>query len=359
MFKKKATAQTHTPALATGFALGFICLCLGIAILIFARGIMIPFVIALFFWYLINATARGFSRLRINGFILPRFLCFSFAVATMLVGIWVVYQMILNNIVDVVAAVPTYQKNFEAFIPKLLQRLPLDQQPTVQELIRYLDLGTMITILAKTFTGLAGKALVVLFYTGFFLYEQRFFDHKIRAMIDDQGTEDHVRSILRNIDSKIQRYMAVKTFVSALTGVLTWAVLRYMGVDFADFWGLMAFILNFIPYVGSLAAILLPSIIALIQFSDLSVAFTVVSGLSLIQLSVGSVLDPRLMGDSLNLSPICIILSLAVWGLLWGIPGMFLSIPILAMIMITLSQFPGTRPIAILISKTGELDKTG
>lgn len=359
MFGKKTAAENRSPAIAAGFALGFVCLCLGVAILIFARGILIPFVIAMFFWYLINATARGFARLSVNGFVLPRFLCFFFAIATMLSGIWIIYQMILNNIVDVVAAAPAYQKNFEAFIPKLLQKLPLDQQPTVQELVSYLDLGAMIAILAKTFSGLAGKTLVVLFYTGFFLYEQRFFDHKIRAMIDDQDTEDRIRGILHNIDRKIQRYMAVKTFISALTGFFTWALLRYVGVDFANFWGLMAFVLNFIPYVGSLVAIVLPSIIALIQLSDPGATLTTVVGLSIIQLSLGSVLDPRLMGDSLNLSPICIILSLGVWGLIWGVPGMFLSIPLLAMMMITLAQFPRTRPIAILISKTGELEKTG
>lgn len=358
MFKKKpAITAPAAPALATGFALGFICLCLTMTVLIVARNIMIPFVIALFVWYLINAMARGFARLHVNGWALPRFFCFFFAITALLTGIWIIYQMILNNITDVVAAAPGYQKNFEAFVPKLMQRLPLEQQPTVNELMGYLNLGAMIAILAKTFTGIAGKALVVLFYTGFFLYEQRFFDHKIRAMIDDNDTEKQVRTILRNIDSKIQRYMAVKTSVSVMTGLATWGLLRYVGVDFSDFWGLMAFVLNFIPYVGSLVAIVLPTIIATIQFGDPAIIFTVLVGLSIIQLSIGSVLDPRLMGDSLNLSPIFIIFSLAAWGLMWGVPGMFLSIPILAMIMITLAQFPNTRPIAILISKTGELDK--
>ena len=117
----------------------------------------------------------------------------------------------------------------------------------------------------------------------------------------------------------------------------------------------MAFFLHFIPYAGSFIALTLPSAIALIQFGDPTMGAMVLISLSISHAFLGHVLDPYLMGNNLNLSPIFIISSLAMWGMVWGIPGMFLAVPILAIITIILSQFPKTRPMAILMSKTGVL----
>jgi predicted PurR-regulated permease PerM len=119
----------------------------------------------------------------------------------------------------------------------------------------------------------------------------------------------------------------------------------------------MAFFLHFIPYVGSFIAIFTPCAITLIQYGDIILLLQVIAVLCTSHAFLGHILDPRLMGEALNLSPICIIMSLAMWGMIWGVPGMFLAIPILAIIVITLSQFDTTRPLAVLLSKTGELEK--
>lgn len=346
------------PVMASSFALGFIVVCLVVYLLHIAAAIMIPFVIALCLWYLINAIARGMASLPLGGFKLPRFMCLLLAILSIVVGVWFVLDLINNNMQLVRAAIPQYQQRLEALLPALLERVGLEKEAFIHDLRQYINLTAVFTTLVATFTGLAGKTLVVMFYTGFLLYEQRFFNRKIIGMIEDEATESRVRHILKNIDIKIQRYIWVKVVVSAATGVLTYLALAYFKVDFNQFWGLMAFVLNFIPYIGSLLAIAMPSIIALIQFGDdLSLVFSIFLTLCAIQITLGSIIDPRMLGDSLNISPIMIIFSLAAWGMIWGIPGMFLSIPILAMVVITLGQFPKTRPIAILLSKTGELDR--
>ncbi|MFH1158523.1 MAG: AI-2E family transporter [Pseudomonadota bacterium] len=347
------------PEVASSFALGFIVICLVIYILNVARAIVIPFVIAVFVWYLINAMARGFGRGSLGGRSIPRLACFTLAILALAFGVWEIFELISQNIALVAKAAPLYQKNLEELVPKIVLLLHIEHQPTVQELFTYLDLGSIMTTMVKMLSGIAGKTLVVMFYTGFLLYEQRFFDKKISGMIGAPETERHVRHILRNIDIKVQRYIWVKTLVSALAGILTFVVLRSWQVDFAAFWGLMAFFLNFIPYIGALTAIVLPAMIALVQFSDMTTFLIVLAGLSAVHGGIGHALDPFLMGKSLNLSPIFIISSLAMWGMIWGIPGMFLSIPILAVVMITLSQFPATRPIAVLLSKTGVIDPDG
>lgn len=354
-----ATAQkSSTSTLMSSFALGFIVLCLVVYILHMASAIMIPFVIAVFVWYLINAIARVLGKIAfMHGKHLPRALCLLLTLLALGCAVWFIIDLIGMNISQVMRAAPIYQQNFEKVVPKVMTLFGLEHTPTIHDLIKYIDLGGIITALAKTFTGLAGKTLVVAFYVGFLLYEQRFFDRKIKDMFQDSEKEARIRKVLKNIDDKIQRYIGVKSFVSAIDSILTYTILSAFHVDFAGFWGLMAFFLHFIPYAGSFVALTLPSLIALIQYGDLSMGFAVLATLSISHAFIGHVLDPYLMGNNLNLSPIFIISSLAMWGMIWGIPGMFMAIPILATIAITLSQFPSTRPLAILLSKTGILEQ--
>jgi AI-2 transport protein TqsA len=351
IFSKNPSA----PALASNVAIIFIAICLFIFVLHQGRAIMIPLVISVFLWYLINAIARAIAYLKIANKSLPRFMRFALAILTIFSILTGIGILISRNINDVIEAAPVYQENFKPIIRQVMLWVGLDHEPSLQEIKEYLDVGKIITILAQSFTGIAGKSLVIVFYTGFLLYEQRYFNRKIINMISDQSTEDHVRAIIQKIDVRIQKYIGIKSFVSAIDSVLTYLILSSFGVDFAEFWGLMAFFLHFIPYAGSFIAITLPSAIALIQFGDPTVFAMVLLCLCLSHAFLGHILEPMLMGNNLNLSPIFIISSLAMWGMVWGVPGMFLAVPILAIITIILSQFPKTRPAAILMSKTGVL----
>jgi predicted PurR-regulated permease PerM len=343
------------PAVAGALSLSFIALCLLVYILHVSSAIMVPFVIALFVWYLINALARVLARQRVMRRQVPRFACFAIAILFLLSVTLFVTTLLSQNIAQIMKTAPDYQNKLEQILPPLVGIFGLDHVPTVKELLSYIDIEGVMTTLARTFTGIAGKTMVVVFYVGFLLYEQQFFDRKIRAMFTDVETEERVRGVILEIDYKIQRYIGVKASVSALDSFLTFIILSVAGVAFADFWGLMAFFLHFIPYAGSLIAISVPSLIALIQFPDITHAVAVAGVLCLSHAFIGHVLDPFMMGSNLNLSPIFIISSLAMWGMIWGVPGMFLAIPILAAIVITLAQFERTRPIAILMSKTGRI----
>jgi predicted PurR-regulated permease PerM len=128
-----------------------------------------------------------------------------------------------------------------------------------------------------------------------------------------------------------------------------------VGVDFASFWAVLIFLLNFIPTIGSIIATAFPSLLALVQFETAGPFFITISILTAIQFSIGSLIEPKLMGNRLNLSPLVILLSLGLWGSIWGIPGMFLCVPITVIIMIICAYFPETRPIAVALSGNGEL----
>ena len=153
-------------------------------------------------------------------------------------------------------------------------------------------------------------------------------------------------------------YIGIKTFNSALTGLLSYAVLTYARLDFASFWGVIIFVLNFIPTVGSLIATALPAMLAMLQFGfdPINKFLTVLIGVGVIQFSIGNVLEPKLMGGSLNLSPLVILFSLALWGSLWGIPGMLLCVPFTVIATIVAKEIPEARPLAIVLSGDGRID---
>ncbi len=353
-------AKAAAPVVAASYAVCFMAICLIIYILQAAKAIMIPFVVAVFVWYLINAISRYYSHLKFIK--IPELVSYILAFVTVFGMLWFIYELVHQNIDDVIREAPKYQQSFGRVLTQVAAILQLDHTPTLRELFRenisqYVDIGAFITEFARMLTGMAGKTLVVMFYLGFLLYEQKFFDKKIILMFKDKAAEERVRKVLGTIDIKIQKYIGVKAFVSALDSFLTFVILSLIGVDFAGFWGVMAFFLHFIPYAGSFVAIAMPVTIALIQFGDPSMAMLTLACLGVSHAFLGHVLDPYLMGNNLNLSPIFIITNLAMWGMIWGIPGMFLAIPILAIITIALGQFEKTRPLAILISKTGVIDK--
>ncbi|WP_419603984.1 AI-2E family transporter [Thiolapillus sp.] len=143
--------------------------------------------------------------------------------------------------------------------------------------------------------------------------------------------------------------------VSALTGIISYIILLWVGVDYVPFWALLIFMLNYIPTIGSMVAVLLPTTLALVQFDTFGPFVTLLVSLGTVQVLIGNVLEPWLMGSSLNLSPLVVILALSLWGQMWGVTGMFLSVPITVISMIVLANFPQTRAIAVAMSENGRL----
>jgi AI-2 transport protein TqsA len=167
----------------------------------------------------------------------------------------------------------------------------------------------------------------------------------------------HKSGIYKEIDARVNRYILVKVIASAVTGLLTGLILAALGLDLAVVFGLLAFLLNFIPSIGSVIAMLLPLPVALVQF-DSGVMITLAVALpGAVQFVVGNVIEPRFMGTALELHPITILLSLIFWGMLWGGVGMLLAAPITAVIKIILDRIPTTRPLADLLG--GKLPESG
>ena len=191
--------------------------------------------------------------------------------------------------------------------------------------------------------------VMTLVFLAFMLLETPTIDSKLDAAFpgSHSGT---IKNILESISRQTSRYLGTMVIVSLITGFCVWAVLFFIGVEFAAGWGILAFLLNFIPTAGSVIATVPPVLMALLQFApSYSEAVVTLVAIGIIQMVTGNVLLPKMLGDSLGLSPVVIMLSLLLWGMILGLPGAILSVPIAAIIKIVCENFPSLRPIAIMM----------
>lgn len=326
-------------------------------LLIVGEALLLPLVIAIAFWYLINTLARAFSQIRLGSFSFPMPICLVASFLTFILLLAALVNFLSGRVQAVVEVAPIYQQN----LTQRFQNLPLidysqfEGRNFMQLLTEWIDIPSYATSVAASFAGILASGGLILIYMGFLFLEQKHFGSKISALVANKTREDDVNQIIDRIRDDIQRYIGIKVFTSALTGILSYIFMRVVDVDFAGVWGLLIFLLNFIPTVGSIVATIFPALIALAQSDGYTLFLIVLIGIGTFQVCVGNILEPRLMGSRFNLSPIVILLNLALWGYIWGVPGMFLCVPFLIIITIILSYFPQTRPIAIILSSNGRL----
>lgn len=201
--------------------------------------------------------------------------------------------------------------------------------------------GNFISFLTTTF-------LIILFML-FILASSGSLAQKVRHAFPEQYA-DWMASVLKTIDSHVRQYLVTKTLISLGTGFLTWLVLFILDVDFALIFGFIAFVLNYIPNIGSSIAVLFPFVLTLLQFETLAIPLGVLLGLGGTQMMMGNVIEPRIMGYSLNLSPLLILVSLIFWGWLWGIWGMVLAVPLMATVKIVFENLESMKPIGKLMN---------
>lgn len=174
-----------------------------------------------------------------------------------------------------------------------------------------------------------------------------------RKNIETLSNKEGARAILQastQVADKFQRYMLVRTAMSVLTGLVVWAFVLVAGLELATAWGVIAFVLNYIPFIGPLVATVFPTLFALLQFGSWQLAVIVFVGLNVIQFLIGSYLEPRIAGAALSLSPFLVLFAVFFWAFLWGIPGAFIGVPIVIAALELCEQRESTRWIAALLS---------
>jgi AI-2 transport protein TqsA len=325
-------------------------------VLVVGQALLVPLAVAVMIWYIINALSGAYQRWIIPQILKPEWLMKLFAVLTIAVAASAVFNMIESSIGTVVAQAPAYRANLDSLIGQWFREYGLEKYLNITEITQSIEFVPFVTALGAALTGLFGKSLLVIVYVLFLLLEQTRFDSKMSALFPDAARHDEVRSLISRTQEDIQTYVWIKTLASITTGVSSYVVLLFVGVDFPEFWAFLIFMLNFIPTIGSIIATLFPAVLTLVQFeAPLQPFLIVLLSVGSIQFLIGSVIEPRLLGASLNLSPLVVLLSLALWGSIWGIAGMFLCVPLTVICVIILAHFGQTRPIAVLLSGNGKL----
>ena len=323
------------------------------------KEIIVPAVFGAVIVYIVVGLADAFARLPGLGRRLPSRLRYlvSFAVIG-LVGVLFAY-LVMSNKERALALAPQYQQSLLASIQRVAVYFGFETEPTWatlrRDLMAQIDLQRLFGSLLASVGSIVVTFVVVCLYATFLLFERRSFETKLANLSDDPARVARIRQVIAAINRRIGSYLALKTLLSLLLGVSSYVVMRMFGLDFAALWAVLITLLNFVPYVGSVLGVVFPVLMAVVQFDDLGTLLTLLASLTALQFAIGNFLDPYVMGNSLNLSPFAILVSLALWSELWGVPGAFLAVPITAIVTIVFSEFPGTRPIAVLLSKSGRL----
>ena len=325
-----------------------------VVVLIYAQAIIIPFILAILFWFMIRVIKKILSKIKfISRW--PRWLLTIISSILLLGFLAFVIDMISQNIQHISNTMPVYQANVNKLTNAINERFNVDLFNMVSNFAKDLNFGDILSKLISALTSLFGDAFTVILYLVFLLLEEPIFPMKLKAMYPDKKRYNHANDLISKIDHSIGNYIALKTLVSLLTGFLSYFVLLFIGVDAPFFWAFLIFVLNFIPTIGSLIATFFPAVFALLQFGEFTPGILVLAIVGAIQLVVGNLVEPRVMGNTLNISPLVVFLTLSLWGVMWGITGMLLSVPITVIIIIIMAEFEGTRPFAILLSQRGSL----
>lgn len=261
---------------------------------------------------------------------------------------------IADNATSFAAQLITYTPKLNGLIARIAGMVGMDVPPTITQLIQRLDPASHLGQVARGLQSFASTAAFVLVYLGFILASRRGWERKaVNLFAGREERQEAVAAFLR-IRNGVEQYLWVQTVTGLMIAVASWIAMVTVGLDNALFWAILIFIASYIPVVGGIVAVALPPIFALVQFEGLWQALVLFGVLQAVGMFVGNVIQPRMQGRSLNMDPIVLLLALAFWSVLWGLPGAFLSTPLTTVMMVILVQFQGTRWIAVLLSADGD-----
>ncbi|MBN1818822.1 MAG: AI-2E family transporter [Sedimentisphaerales bacterium] len=310
-------------------ALGFV--------LLYTRGVLIPFVLAVFIVSLVSPIL-DYQVLRLH---IPRAIAAALTFLFVIVMIVILVLVITQAVQNILNTAETYSESIASLTGRALDQLAswgldLRNQDIISEIRKGIPQFATNTI--GTAFGFFSSALFVLIFILFLLIGRN--PQVIR------------NGVYADIDLQIRRYIGIKLAASFITALLVYAALAAIQLKLATFFAVLAFFLNFIPSIGSIVSTLLPIPIAAAQYEAMSLwaVLYVVLVPGVIQMTIGNIIEPRFQGRELHLHPITVLMALLFWGLLWGIPGMFLAIPMTAVIRIVLMQFDSFHFIVDLLA---------
>jgi len=316
----------------------------------FGKDVLIPLVFAVLLWFVIVAWRDLIVRLISFGKAVPLFIQNTLAFVSFIALLFLVGGLVSGDIGQIASEYPKYQENVTMLSTAISESIGVPL-PTDEKLAENLLAFTQQA--AGFISNALGVIFVVILYVVFIFSEQKILRKKLR--ISTGSAYSNVAAVVTDIVVMIKQYIGTKTLLSITTAVLSYVIFALVGLDLPFLWAFLIFIFNYIPSIGSLIATALPVLFSVLQFGGYVEALIILVTVGLIQFMVGNIVEPKLMGKKLNISPLVVVIALFSWGALWGIPGMFLSVPLTVVIMIVMAHIPTTKPIAIWLSGDGEV----
>jgi AI-2 transport protein TqsA len=328
-------------------AVGLIVFFIAMAVLSAARSILFPFILAVFISYVIDPVFAALIKLKV-----PK----PLATALVLLGAFFVFYLL--GVVVYASA-----KTLAAELPRFGQRLidlagalekSFGGMPLKLRIASYLDqvdlgnIGTLALSYMGPFFGLVSKLFLLFLFLTFIVAGRGRATAKLERALPPARSAQLMKA-LEKINLQVRRYLIIKTVLALISGLIAWLVLAIFRVDFALLFGFLAFLLYYIPNIGSTAATVLRVSFAFFQFGTLWVPLWILIITGALDLVLGYFVEPRAMGKGLGLSPLLVLFSLAFWGWLWGVPGMIMAVPLTAVIKIVCQNIPVLRHVAVLM----------
>ena len=325
-------------------------------ILIYGRPFLVPIVVGFLVFTVLAAGIDKVSRIRMGRIAPPYWLAAILGLVALGAIMVVLYVIVSGELILMIAEWPTMLERLQRVIASLSDWLDQDLAEAIRVSLADFNVVDGLRGIVTPAGVAIASIVVVLLYVGFMFVESGHFPNKIDRLFTDPVRAAEVKGTARRIIAGIHRYLLLKTLLSLGNTIAAYAVLRIMDVDFAETWALLTFFLNFIPKIGSITATVLPSVFALLQFQEFGPVLVVVIGLALVHALTGEIVEPMVMGKTLNLSSLVIMAALTFWTMVWGLAGAFLAVPLMAVILTICAKIPSLRPVAILLSSDGDID---
>lgn len=331
-------------------ALVIVAVILGGAALRWLGDILTPLLLAVFLAIMIDGLARTILR-RMPG--LPRGSATATAILLSSLVFIACVLAIANQAGGFVQTLANSTPKLDRLIRETARDLNIRSPGSINELLVKFNPSQYLGAVAASLQGFVSGAILVLVYVGFIIASRHAGERKVVRLFRSREERHEALRIFLRIRDSIEAYLWIQTITGAMIAVASWLVMVAVGLSNPIFWAFLIFIVNYVPIFGAAAAIVLPALFAVVQFDSWLQGGVILGFLFVITFVVGNIVLPRMQGDSLNMDPLVVLLSLAFWGALWGLAGMFLSTPLTVLVMIILAQFEGSRWIAVLLSRDG------
>lgn len=322
------------------------------------KPLLLPIIAALISVYILSTAAEMMERLPLLGR-LPGWFRRTIVLLAFAAGVVLLFLLVINNLAQVSAALVRYEANLDALTTRFASIAGIEGEPTWENLRQVtfdqIDFGAWVAPALASLRGFGTFLFLTVLYAAFFMAERGVLARKLIMALGDVESGERTLALFRTINQRIGGYLSVKTVVNVILGAISFVIMLTLGLEFALFWAVLIAFLNYIPYIGSLVGVIFPSLLSLAQFGTLGMAAITFALLTAAQVLVGAYLEPRMMGRAFNLSPFAVLLALAFWSTLWGLPGAVLAVPMTASLVLVLVTFPATRPAAVMLSASGRV----